>query len=196
MASDAELIGWSLAGDDDAFVEVVRRHAAPVSAYLVRRVGRGPAEDLLGDVWVAAFAARTSYDRSFADARPWLFGIARNTMRAHWRSATREELVPEVTELPLLLNPWPDLDERIDAAALQERWSGPLRRALAGLPADERDVLLLVAWEQVSVADAARVLGIPAGTARYRLHRARLALRAAPGVVEMLTELNEIKEAQ
>lgn len=195
MASDAELIGWSLAGDADAFVEVVRRHAPAVSAYLVRRVGRGSAEDLLGDVWVAAFASRASYDRSFFDARPWLFGIARNTVRTYWRSAPKEELVPEVAELPILLNPWPDLEERIDRGAAEERWRVPLRRALARLAPDERDVLLLVAWEQLSVADAARALGIPAGTARYRLHRARLALRPAPGMVEMLNELNEIKEA-
>lgn len=186
----------SLAGDDEAFVEVVRRHATAVSAYLVRRVGPGSAEDLLGDVWVAALSARASYERSFPDARPWLFGIARNTIHTHWRSIAREELVPEVAELPALLNPWPDLEERIDAGAFQERWSTRLRQAIAGLAPEERDVLLLVAWEQLSVADAARVLGIPAGTARYRLHRARLALRASPGMVQMSTELNEIYQAE
>jgi DNA-directed RNA polymerase specialized sigma24 family protein len=90
VASDAELIGWSLAGDHDAFIEVVRRHAQPVSAYLVRRVGTGPAEALLGDVWVGAFASRGSYDQSFADARPWLFGIARNVLHSHWRKAKSE----------------------------------------------------------------------------------------------------------
>jgi RNA polymerase sigma-70 factor (ECF subfamily) len=51
---DAELIGSSLRGDEDAFVEVVRRHEAAVGAYLARRVGRELAEDLLGEVWVAA----------------------------------------------------------------------------------------------------------------------------------------------
>jgi hypothetical protein len=47
MASDAELIGRSLAGDEEAFVEVIRRHQAAVGAYLTRRAGQGVAEDLL-----------------------------------------------------------------------------------------------------------------------------------------------------
>ncbi|MEV7971442.1 hypothetical protein AB0O34_36425 [Sphaerisporangium sp. NPDC088356] len=50
MTTDAELIGRSLAGDKEAFVEVVRRHEGAVGAYLARRVGREAAEDLLGDV--------------------------------------------------------------------------------------------------------------------------------------------------
>jgi DNA-directed RNA polymerase specialized sigma24 family protein len=51
MASDAELIARSLAGDGEAFVEVIRRHEAAVGAYLARRAGRELAEDLLGEVW-------------------------------------------------------------------------------------------------------------------------------------------------
>ena len=50
MASDAELIGWSLAGDPDAFVEMINRHESAVWGYLRRRVGREAAEDLLGEV--------------------------------------------------------------------------------------------------------------------------------------------------
>jgi len=185
VASDAELIGCSLAGDDDAFVELVRRHAPAVSAYLVRRAGRGHAEDLLGEVWVAAFVSRASYDQTFPEARPWLFGIARNTLRAHWRTRVDVQLNPE---MPVRLDPWPEVDERIDGMAA-------LRRAIRDLPPDEREIVLLVAWEQLSVAEAARTLGIPAGTARYRLHRARLVLRAAPDLLKSLTEPNAVKEA-
>jgi RNA polymerase sigma factor (sigma-70 family) len=189
VRSDAELIGRSLDGDDDAFVEVVRRHARSVSTYLVRRVGRGPAEDLLGEVWVAAFASRASYDRSFAEARPWLFGIARNVLRSHWRDSSRDDRITEIASVTEIANPWPEVDELIDMNAASRGIDG-LVRPLRGLPADERDVLLLVAWEQLSVADAARALGIPAGTARYRLHRARTALRRAPEVIALLRELN------
>ena len=76
MASDAELIGWSLAGDGEAFVEVVRRHEAAIGAYLARRAGREVAKDLLSEVWLAAFGSRTTYDRSYPNARPWLFRVA------------------------------------------------------------------------------------------------------------------------
>lgn len=78
MTSDAELISKSLHGDDKAFVELIGRHEGAIGAYLARRVGREAAEDLLGEVWVAAFESRRTYDRSFKDARPWLYGVALN----------------------------------------------------------------------------------------------------------------------
>jgi hypothetical protein len=62
MTSDAELIGRSLAGDGEAFMEVISRHEGAVGAYLARRAGRAAAEDLLGDVWMAAFESRRTYD--------------------------------------------------------------------------------------------------------------------------------------
>jgi RNA polymerase sigma-70 factor (ECF subfamily) len=196
VTTDAELIVRSLGGNEAAFVEVVRRHARAVSAYLVRRVGRMSAEDLLSEVWLQAFASRASYDRSFADARPWLFGIARNVLRSHWRAAPQDELLAEAAQLPVVLNPWPEVEERLDIDGVLRGGFEDIRRALVALAPGEREVILLVAWEELSVADAARALGIPAGTARYRLHRARLALRAAAGLQETLTQLDEIRETR
>ena len=71
-----------------------------------------------------------------------------------------------------------------------------LRAALARLKPEEREVLTLVAWEDLTVAEAARVLGMPAGTARRLLHQARTALRNAPDVAALLTDLNSVKESQ
>ena len=99
MTSDAELIHRSLDGDTEAFVEVISRHEGALGAYLVRRVGSGVAEDLLGEVWVAAFESRRTYDQSFADARPWLYGVAHNKLRHYWRSRPAEDLVPDVTSM-------------------------------------------------------------------------------------------------
>src|SRR3954451_10208261 len=121
---DAELIARSLDGDDDAFVEVVRRHEVAVGAYLARRVGRDVAEDLLGDVWVAALGSRATYDRSFRDAGPWLFGVAHNTLRRHWRSRPAEEPVADVTGMASGWDPWAAVDDRVDAEPV-------LRHALA-----------------------------------------------------------------
>jgi RNA polymerase sigma-70 factor (ECF subfamily) len=189
MTSDAELIGRSLAGDGQAFMEVIARHEAAVGAYLARRAGREAAEDLLGDVWVAAFESRRTYDRSFAEARPWLYGVALNRLRRHWRSRPAEDLVPDVTSLATGWDPWPAVDARVDTQAV-------LRSALAKLKPEEREVLTLVAWEDLTVADAARALGLPAGTARRLLHQARMALRNAPDVAALLTDLNSVKESQ
>lgn len=179
VASDAVLIGRSVAGDDEAFVAVLHRHEAAVWAYVARRVARNQAEDLVSEVWVAAFRARSSYDRAFPDARPWLFGIARNVLRSHWRNRSDEDLEADMEALSMGSDPWTDVDDRIDGAAI-------LRRALARLRPEEREVLLLVVWEELSIAEAARTVGVPAGTARYRLHRARIALRGAPGVEPLL----------
>ena len=189
MASDSELIGRSLAGDEEAFMEVIGRHEVAIGAYLERRVGREAAEDLLGDVWVSAFESRRTYDRSFAEARPWLYTMALNRLRHYWRSRPAEDLVPDVTDVTGVANewdPWPAVDVRVDTRSV-------FRAALAGLRSDEREVLTLVAAEDLSVADAARVLGIPAGTARRLLHQARTALRNSPEVAALLTELNSVK---
>lgn len=180
MASDAELIGWSLAGDPEAFAEVLDRHESAVWGYLVRRAGREGAEDLLGEVWATAFGARGGYDRSYASARPWLFGVALNALRHHWRARPDTDPLADETDLAGLEDPWRGVDERIDGEAL-------LRGALARLRPEQREVLVLVVWEDLSIADAARVLRIPAGTARYLLHQARRDLRDAPEMVALLT---------
>ncbi|MGH9045874.1 MAG: RNA polymerase sigma factor [Acidimicrobiales bacterium] len=186
MASDAELIGWSLAGDGQAFVEVVHRHEAAVGAYLSRRAGREVAKDLLSEVWLAAFGSRSTYDRSFPDARPWLFGVAHNTLRRHWRALPAEEPFPDMADIETGCDPWPAVDARVDAAAT-------LRTVVMGLRPAEREVLTLVVWEDLSVADAARALGIPSGSAYRYLHQARLTLRGAPEMVELLNDLNTVK---
>ncbi|HEX3424916.1 MAG TPA: sigma-70 family RNA polymerase sigma factor [Acidimicrobiales bacterium] len=164
-ASDAELLGSSLAGDVKAFTAVIARHETGVHGYLARRAGYAAAEDLLSEVWLAAFRARGSYDPSWPNARPWLFGIARNILRTHQRRDHRN--LPAASGV---LDLWPEVDERLEGAAL-------VKAAVLGLPVDERDVLLLVVWEQLTPTEAAIVLGIPSGTARGRLHRARIAIR-------------------
>lgn len=169
METDGALIERSLRGSADAFVGVVQRHEVAVHGFLARRGGRQAADDLLGEVWVRAFAARGSYDLGHADARPWLYGIARNVLKAHWKA--NPAVSQSAVEPPL--DPWDDVVDRLDSAARAPM----LASALRALPAAEREVLLLVAWEQLTPAEAAAVLGVPQGTARSRLHRARTTLR-------------------
>jgi RNA polymerase sigma factor (sigma-70 family) len=167
--TDGLLIAQSLRGTPDAFVEIVRRHEVAIHGYLARRAGHQAADDLLGEVWVRAFGARHGYDTSHDDARPWLYGIARNVLRAHWRDGQNIDLAtPEEA-----LDPWDEITDRLDLAVRARALVSALRK----LPSSERDVLLLVAWEQLTPAEAAVVLSIPPGTARSRLHRARATLR-------------------
>lgn len=174
--SDADLIERSVRGQPEAFVAVIERHEVAVHGYLARRAGRQAADDLLAEVWARAFAGRAGYRVCHADAGPWLYGIARNLLASYWQATVRAgmpELACAVTYLSD--DPWDDVIDRIDSAAS----SRALLPALRALPPAERDVLLLVAWEQLTPAEAATVLGIPPGTARSRLHRARVALRLA-----------------
>jgi RNA polymerase sigma factor (sigma-70 family) len=166
---DAILIERSVRGRPDAFVEVVRRHEAAVHAFLARRAGRQAADDLLGEVWLRAFSGRGGYDPARAGVRPWLYGIARNVLRAHWRARPD----PVHVAGPQSADPWDEVVDRLDSAAQVQT----LVSALRALPVMERDALLLVAWEQLTPAEVAVVLGVPQGTVRSRLHRARSALR-------------------
>jgi RNA polymerase sigma factor (sigma-70 family) len=183
VETDGVLIERSARGRPDAFVEVVRRHEVAVHAYLARRAGRQAADDLLGEVWVRAFGGRAGFDPAHSDARPWLYGIARNVLRAHWRGAgsgrpaDRAGVAAAADRAGAVqaLDPWDDVIDRLDSAAAAR--TREMVGAVRALPPEEREVLLLVAWEQLTPAQAAVVLGIPPGTARSRLHRARAALR-------------------
>ncbi|MEU0782961.1 sigma-70 family RNA polymerase sigma factor [Streptomyces sp. NPDC006173] len=157
-----------------AFEPLVDRHSVALHGYLVRRAPTA-ADDLLSEVWLQAYATRHTYDVARGSARGWLFGVARNVLARHWQTVSRatgaSQPASEVSEG----DPWQAVDQRLDAAAM-----GPeLRVGLARLPEAERELLLLVAWEQLTPTEAAVVVGIPAGTARSRLHRARTRLRVA-----------------
>ena len=184
--TDAQVVSWSMIGDSTAFVELTWRHSAAIHRYLSRRAGRAQADALLGEVWVQAFRSRASYDHAWPDARPWLFGIARNVLRAHWRASA---LLPPCF-LAAVTDPWPKVDDQLDATARRHE----LELALESLTEAEREVLLLVAWEQLSQAEIAFVLGIPPGTVRSRLHRARAVMRGELAVGNPAADDRLLKE--
>ncbi len=172
--SDAEVIAGSL-GEPARFGEIFDRHAETLFGYLARRIGPDDASDLLADVFLAAFEARFRYRSDLSTALPWLYGIASNLLRKHFRR--------RASELRMLdrLIAQTEPDERADAVAdvidaqLQVR---AMAKLLDELPPGERDVLLLYAWEALTYEGIASALDIPVGTVRSRLNRARRRLRA------------------
>lgn len=164
------------ASDTRAFVDVVDNLGPAVQAYFVRRAP-ADAEDLLAATWLAAWTSRATYDSSRGSTRAWMFGVARNVLNRHWQKQTSTPLLGEGPSLDshASANPWPEVDARLDAAAL----GAPLRAALRDLAPVEREMLLLIAWEQLTPTEAAAVVGISAATARTRLFRARTRMRAA-----------------
>ncbi|WNI24319.1 RNA polymerase sigma factor [Streptomyces sp. ITFR-16] len=171
MDPDEDLLTRS-AREPTAFEPLVARHSAALHGYLVRRAPSA-ADDLLSEVWLQAYAHRGAFDAARGSARGWLFGVARNVLARHRQTAARAAGRPQAPADAVVGDPWQAVDQRLDAAAVGPR----LRSVLAALPEAERELLLLVAWEQLTPAEAAAAVGIPAGTARSRLHRARARLR-------------------
>lgn len=175
--TDAEIIRLS-AREPELFAEIFDRYYAEIHGYVARRLGPGLADDVAAETFLIAFDRRGRYDVAHPFARPWLYGIASNLLSRHHRAEIRQYKaltrvgVDEATDGHV-----DQIEGRVDA----ESTRGLLAAALAAIPAKDRDVLLLVAWAGLSGEEAARALGVPAGTARSRLHRARKKVRAALG---------------
>jgi RNA polymerase sigma factor (sigma-70 family) len=174
VESDAAVIAASLA-TPACFGTIFDRHATVSHRYLVRRLGPDDADGMVADVFRIAFEKRAAYDFDRPTARPWLYGIATNVLAKHRRSEGRRI---HATARLVARHP-PPLDEAelvsgaVDAA---DKWQR-VAVALTRLPAAERDVLLLHVWEGLAYDDVAAAVGIPVGTVRSRLNRARRRLR-------------------
>lgn len=176
---DSTLISNSI-GDPELFASLFDRHADEIHRYAARRLGPELAEDVTAEVFLVAFRARARYDRTRSDARPWLYGIATNVVSQHRRAERRRtQAMAKVTiERP------GTFDERSADRVTAEQLQPRLAKALTKLSAAERDLLLLVAWADLTYEDAALALGVPVGTVRSRLHRLRAKLRRALGGID------------
>ena len=172
--SDSAVVAASIE-DPERFGILFDRHATVVFRYLVRRVGADEADPLLGEVFRVAFERRYTYDLDRPDARPWLYGIATNLLAHHRRGeARRVRAMGRLlgTQLPPD-DPSEAVASVIDAESLWLR----VAHAITRLPHTERDALVLYAWEGLSYGQIAVALGVPVGTVRSRLNRARIRLR-------------------
>jgi RNA polymerase sigma-70 factor (ECF subfamily) len=172
--SDATVITRSL-GEPAAFATVYDRHAALVFRFLVRRVGRDAADELLGETFRIAFERRSSFDVERLNARPWLYGIATNLLARHRRTEARR--LRATARLAAASPPGAAPTDAVDAALDADVLFPAVVQAVDALPDGERDVLMLYAWEELSYDDIAAALDIPVGTVRSRLNRARGRLR-------------------
>lgn len=188
-ATDAEVIvdSWE---NPDLFELIFDRHYMVIYRHLARRAGPDVGAEVASEVFVRAFAARKRYRTEYASARPWLFGIATNLLRQHFRSSRRattafwkvagrsERATPDGSSAA---------DARVDAEAL----GGRLRAGLDGLRERDREVLLLYAWEDMTYAEIADALGIPIGTVRSRLARARRRFRELAGDLRTVADVGQ-----
>ncbi|MES9593214.1 sigma-70 family RNA polymerase sigma factor [Streptomyces sp. NPDC094045] len=169
---DAEVVAQSLE-EPEIFAGLYDRHAPDIHRYAARRLGEGAADDITAATFLIAFRSRHRYDGSHRSARPWLYGIAGHLIGKHRRSEERGLRALARTGQDPVAASWSDRsDDRIAAQA-------PLAAALAALSPGDRHVLLLVAWADLGYQEVAEALGIPLGTVRSRLNRARRKVREA-----------------
>ncbi len=159
------------------FLALFEAHYDDIAGYVTRRqVDRSTAEDIVSTTFVEAIDRRATFDHRKGDPRAWLFGIATNLMRRHFRSehrrllayaraASREIEGPDTAE---------ETCGRLDASAT----AGSVAAALATLSQGDYEVLTLLCWAELSQEEIATALGIPKGTVKSRLHRARRQVRA------------------
>jgi RNA polymerase sigma factor (sigma-70 family) len=167
-------------GDFDA---VFREHFASVYRFIARRVGSALAEDLAAEVFATAYRRRAAYQPELGSPRSWLYGIATNVVRKHWRDEQQLlELDARLARGSLGLLPPAQFadaaDERVIAKTLAPRIAG----ALAALNREQRDVLLLHAWadlshEEIAAAPGSRSPMLRWATAAHRPRRGGSAAR-------------------
>jgi RNA polymerase sigma-70 factor (ECF subfamily) len=171
--------------EPERFAAVFDRYYPQIYSFAAERLGRSTADDVAAETFMIAFDRRERYDLSRPDARPWLYGIAANLIARHRRAEARQYRALARTDVTEIGEGHADrVAGRLDAQAHR----GPLMAALADISDTNRDVLLLVAWAELTCEEAAEALGIPAATARVRLHRARKKLRAVLAKIEPTTE--------
>jgi RNA polymerase sigma factor (sigma-70 family) len=169
--TDAEL--WSR-GDARAFGVLFERHARAVYNHCFRGTADWAlAEDLTSLVFLEAWRRRDDVQLERDSALPWLLGVATNVLRNGWRSRRRRA----AALARLRPADEPDFAEDIDARLDDERSMRDVLALVARLPRREREVLALCVWGELSYEQAAIALGIPVGTVRSRLSRARGRLR-------------------
>jgi RNA polymerase sigma factor (sigma-70 family) len=175
--SDAAVIRLSL-NDSECFAELFQRHASRIQRYVTRRLGPDTADDIVAETFLLAFRQRAAYDQARDNALPWLYGIATNLISRRRRDEIRLYRALARAGIDPVTASFTDLsDDRVTAGAASRR----LAAALATLSAAYRDTLLLVAWGDLTYEEAAAALGVPTGTVRSRINRARAALRRKLG---------------
>ena len=172
--TDDGLLGRMIAGDEEAFTLLFRRRQPGIYRFVLHMSGRpAVAEDVTQEVFMTLIRDAKRFDPARGTLSGFLFGIARNHVRKRWEQDRR--LVPLAD----------DAEERGEHAASSgagtDEFSARetvfrVRQAVAALPENYREVVVLCDLEEMSYDEAASALGSPVGTVRSRLHRARAML--------------------
>jgi len=177
--SDEQLFTRFIAGQNQAFDELVNRYYKQIFRFLVRFTGRPHvAEDLIQDIFVKVYRSAQTFDPT-KKFRPWLYSIAANRARDALRSASRvgRQIVlqhdgeQENVSLESLL---PGAPSPPDQDMIAQETTEKVKRALTEMPEPLREILVLAYYDQISYKEIADILEIPLGTVKTLLHKAVL----------------------
>lgn len=181
-AADRELMARVQAGDEAALGGLMERWELPVKGLIARLVfNAGEAEELAQETFVRVWQQREKF-RAGAEFRPWVFAIAVNLARNRLRWWRRR---PEVS-----LEAWNETEDRGGrtdddgrtggAAGLEQaERAAAVREAIAALPGELREAIVLFEYEQMAHADIAAAVGATPKAVETRIYRAREKLRSA-----------------
>ncbi len=172
---ESELLRLVARGDQRAFDELYRRTAPWLTVRLRRRCADGDVvAEVLQDTYLAVWRSAGSQAHACAggSALGWLWTIAAHRLVDAFRRRARQARVPAVETLDLVA---PGADEQALAGGIDAE----LERAVLALPAELRQVLRATVLDGLSVRETSLMLGIPEGTVKTRVRRARIALREA-----------------
>ena len=185
-ARDREDMQKLIAGHDAALNDLMERHATPVFHFLCRLTGNEEdANDLAQETFVRVFKSRDRFDpgQKFST---WLFTIAANLGRNHFRWRARHPNISLETPIGDGGEATQTLGYTLPSAApspneqtLAGERAAAVRQAVAALPEDLREAIVLCEWDECSVAEAATILGSTPKAVESRLYRARRHLREA-----------------
>lgn len=153
------------------FSLLLRRHGDRLNSYMARRVGQQTAEDLSATLWLQAFESRRDFDATRGTVVGWLYGIARHQISRYRRTAGRR--LRAIAQLGGREKLRADAQPRIVDEAIAAVDLNAVLDALSALSNEDREILELFVWEQLSYEEIAQVLGLRLGTVKSRLSRAR-----------------------
>jgi RNA polymerase sigma-70 factor (ECF subfamily) len=175
MTLDDESVLRVSLSEPERFGELFDRHHRTIWVYVSRLAGTDVADDIVGDVFVVAFANRRTFDGSRGTVRAWLYGIATNRLRTRLRSEFRaRRAFAKVARSQIAAEDGTTVVDDADELAAS---MDAVLRAMSRLRRSERELIVLHAWEELSYAEMAIALDVPIGTVRSRLSRARQRLR-------------------
>lgn len=176
--SDVELITRSISGLEDSFEELVRRYQRPIAGYVFRLIGDYEASlDVTQEVFIKVYNSLERY-RSDYKFSTWLYRIAHNAAIDHLRrnsinTQSIETESPDGTYQLQLESPLPSPEQNRE----RSEWKAEIKAVIRLLPPAYRELILLRHSQDLSYDEIAEVTGLPLGTVKNRLFRAREMMR-------------------